>query len=52
MDEEDIKMFKRFGYAPYTQKILSLEEENKKLVESIKKTIGVTESETGLALPS
>lgn len=29
-----------------------MEEENKKLVENIKKTIGVTDSDTGLALPS
>ena len=29
MDEEDIKMFKKFGYAPYTQKIMSIEEETK-----------------------
>lgn len=52
MDEEDIQMFKKFGYAPYTTRIQSLEEETKQLVESIKKTIGITESETGLAIPS
>lgn len=29
-----------------------MEEENKKLVEEIKKTLGIKESSTGLALPS
>lgn len=52
LDEEDILLFKKFGYAPYTQRIQSIDEENKQLVESIKKTIGITESDTGLALPS
>ena len=33
-------------------KIKAVEEENKKLVEEIKKESGVKESDTGLALPS
>ncbi len=52
MDEDDIKIFKRFGMGPTTQKIKDVEEENKKLVEEIKKKIGIKESNTGLALPS
>jgi 26S proteasome regulatory subunit T1 len=52
MDEEDIKIFKRFGLGPYAQKLKVVEEENKNLVEEIKKRIGVKESDTGLALPS
>lgn len=52
MDEDDIKIFKRFGMGPYTQRIKDVEEENKKLVEEIKKTLGIKESSTGLALPS
>lgn len=52
MDEEDIKIFKRFGMGPYAQKLKEVEVENKNLVEEIKKRIGVKESDTGLALPS
>ena len=52
MDEEDIKIFKRFGMGPYAQKLKEVEKENKNLVEEIKKRIGVKESDTGLALPS
>lgn len=52
MDEDDIKIFKRFGMGPYNERIKQVEEENKKLVEDIKKIIGITESSTGLAVPS
>lgn len=52
MDEDDIKIFKRFGIGPCAQQIKEIEEENKKLVGEIKNTIGVKESDTGLALPS
>ncbi len=52
MDETDIKLFKRFGMGPYAQKIKSTEDENKKIVEEIKKKNGIKESDTGLALPS
>ena len=52
MDETDVKIFKKFGLGPYAQKIKSVEEENKKLVEDIKTKNGIKESETGLALPS
>lgn len=52
MDEEDIKIFKRFGMGPYTMRIKQIEDENKELVEKIKNTIGVKESSTGLAVPS
>lgn len=52
MDEEDIKIFKRFGMGPYTMRIKEVEEDNKKLIENIKNTIGIKESSTGLALPS
>lgn len=52
MDETDVKIFKRFGLGPYAQKIKSVDDENKKLVEEIKKICGIKESDTGLALPS
>lgn len=52
MDEDDIKIFKRFGMGPYTKRITQVEDENKKLVEDIKSIIGIKESNTGLALPS
>lgn len=37
MDEDDIKIFKRIGLSPCAQQIKSVEEENKKLIEEIKK---------------
>lgn len=52
MDEDDIRIFKRIGLSPCAQQIRDVEEENKKLVEEIKKQIGIKESDTGLALPS
>ena len=52
MDETDIKIFKRFGLGPHAQKIKSVEEENKKLVDEIRKKGGIKESDLGLALPS
>lgn len=64
IDETDIAIFKRwvraaeasakrrFGLGPHAMKIKAVEEENKKLVEEIKKESGVKESDTGLALPS
>ena len=52
MDETDVKIFKKFGMGPYAQKIRDVEDENKKLIEEIKKSTGIKESDTGLALPS
>lgn len=52
MDETDVNIFKRFGIGPYAQKIKVVEEENKVLVEEIKKICGIKESDTGLAIPS
>lgn len=52
LNEDEIKIFKRFGIGPTAQKIKEIETENQKLVEKIKKSIGVKESDTGLALPS
>lgn len=37
---------------PHALRIKEIEDENKKLVEEIKKEAGIKESETGLALPS
>ena len=42
----------RFGLGPHALRIKAVEDENKKLVEEIKKESGVKESDTGLALPS
>lgn len=52
MDETDVKIFKRMGMSQYAVKIKSIDDENKKLVEEIKKICGIKESDTGLALPS
>lgn len=52
MDEVDVNIFKRFGMGPFAQKIKAVEDENKVLVEDIKKTCGIKESDTGLSLPS
>lgn len=52
MDETDVGIFKRFGMTPYTQRIKAVEEENKALVEEIRRVCGIKESDTGLALPS
>lgn len=52
MDDTDVQIFKRIGMGPYAQKIKVVEEDNKKLIENIKKKAGLKESDTGLALPS
>ena len=52
MDETDVKIFKKFGLGHYALKIRQVEDENKKLVEEIKRKTGIKESDTGLALPS
>ena len=52
MDETDVQIFKRIGMGPYAQKIKVIEDDNKQLIENIKKKAGMKESDTGLALPS
>jgi len=52
MDETDVQIFKRIGMGPYAQKIKMIEDDNKQLIENIKKKAGMKESDTGLALPS
>lgn len=52
LDEGDIDVLKRYGMGPYSEPIKKAEEENKKLVEQVKKLSGVKESDTGLSIPS
>lgn len=52
MDDTDVQIFKRIGMGPYAQKIKVVEDDNKQLIENIKKKAGLKESDTGLALPS
>jgi len=52
LDEADIDVLKKYGMGPYADPIKKAEEENKNLVDSIKKLSGIKESDTGLALPS
>jgi 26S proteasome regulatory subunit T1 len=52
LDEGDIDVLKRYGMGPYADNIKKSEEENKNLVEKVKKLSGIKESDTGLALPS
>lgn len=37
---------------PYSEKIKTLEEENKNSVTTINKMVGIKESDTGLSIPS
>jgi 26S proteasome regulatory subunit T1 len=52
LDEGDIDVLKRYGMGPYSEQIKKTEEENKKLVETVKKLSGIKESDTGLSIPS
>lgn len=52
LDEGDIEQLKKYGMGPYADPIKKVEEENKGLVEEVKKLAGIKESDTGLAHPS
>ena len=52
LDERDIEDLKRYGIGPYANSIKKIEEQNKDLIDKVKKLSGVKETETGLALPS
>jgi 26S proteasome regulatory subunit T1 len=52
LDEGDIDVLKRYGMGPYADQIKKAEEENKNLVDKVKKLSGIKESDTGLSLPS
>jgi len=52
LDEGDIDVLKKYGMGPYAETIKKAEEENKSLVDQIKKSSGIKESDTGLAMPS
>ena len=52
LDEGDIDVLKRYGMGPYAEVIKKTEEENKNLVDKVKKLSGIKESDTGLSLPS
>mmetsp|Transcript_20628 Transcript_20628/g.18043 ORF Transcript_20628/g.18043 Transcript_20628/m.18043 type:complete len:91 (+) Transcript_20628:53-325(+) len=52
LDEGDIEQLKKYGMGPYADPIKKVEEENKGLVDEVKKLAGIKESDTGLSLPS
>jgi 26S proteasome regulatory subunit T1 len=52
LDEGDIDVLKRYGMGPYSDSIKKTEEENRSLVDKVKKLSGIKESDTGLSLPS
>ncbi len=52
LDEGDIEVLRRYGMGPYAEPIKKCEEENKNMVEKVKKLSGIKESDTGLGLPS
>ncbi len=52
LSEQDIKIYKRYGKGPYTDKIKKAEDEMKDLNQKITSLCGIKESDTGFALPS
>jgi 26S proteasome regulatory subunit T1 len=52
LDDQDITLLKRYGMGPYADAIKLIEEENRNLVTTINKLVGIKESDTGLSLPS
>lgn len=51
ISEGDIQVLKNYGAAPYAKSIIQIEKDIKKLEERIKESIGIKESDTGLAPP-
>jgi len=52
LDAEDIALLKSYGLGPYSVPIKDIENEIKKLQETVKDLIGIKESDTGLSQPS
>lgn len=52
LDEGDIKLLKTYGLGPYTEKIKTTEKSIQDQISSIKKLIGIVESDQGLSQPS
>jgi len=52
LDEQDIKIIKKYGMGPYGNIIKEREEENGDLLKEVNKLSGIKESDTGLGLPS
>jgi len=52
LDEGDIKLLKTYGLGPYTEKIKKTEKSIQDEISSIKKLIGIVESDQGLSQPS
>jgi len=52
LDEGDIALLKTYGVGPYTKAIQSTQDDISKLMKAIEATIGIKESDTGLAPPS
>ena len=52
LTEADVQMIKRYGKGPYNEKIKNVEEEIKKMNDTVTAMCGFKESDTGLALPA
>ena len=52
LDEGDIKLLKTYGLGPYTEKIKKTEKSIQDEISTIKKLIGIVESDQGLSQPS
>lgn len=52
LTESDVQMIKRYGKGPYNEKIKNVEDEIKKMNDTVSALCGFKESDTGLSLPA
>jgi 26S proteasome regulatory subunit T1 len=52
LDADDIRFLKTYGLGPYSKDIKSVEQDLKDIQKRVAETIGIKESDTGLAAPS
>jgi 26S proteasome regulatory subunit T1 len=52
LDADDIRFLKTYGLGPYSKDIKALEQDLKDIQKRVVDTIGIKESDTGLAPPS
>jgi 26S proteasome regulatory subunit T1 len=52
LDADDIRFLKTYGLAPYSTIIKTIEQDIKDIQKRVIETIGIKESDTGLAPPS
>ncbi|RHY11570.1 hypothetical protein DYB25_001955 [Aphanomyces astaci] len=52
LDEGDIALLKTYGLGPYSRSIKSVEDDIKKVQQSVNDLVGIKESDTGLSIPS